>query len=276
MRCAVGLILCASALAVVPLPVAAQTGSLELVVRVTPSSGRPEPVRGLTIHLLRKSFAEIQKEAEKAEPAPNLDAFVDQLGVSGELKAWMKRNRTVHLFGEDFLRKLKPGDILGVPEFFRAYLARNAGDEIIGFPRPKYTERDRQRNPARYQKQVREYNEAIRKFLEANPHSMHGIDLHLSEIDQGRNWAQQESERQRRIRDQTFASARTRHLVADLETDLDGRAAVGGLAPGEYWLSTLEREAIVGDVRLRWDVRVTVEAGRATRVELANFNGNRP
>ncbi len=93
-----------------------------------PLEGLDEPVRGFPFFLLSKSFEEITREAEAAYPKPDMDAYIDKLEVSKELKAWMKKNHMMQLSGEDFIHKLKPADIMGVPEFFEAYLDRNSGD----------------------------------------------------------------------------------------------------------------------------------------------------
>ena len=37
-------------------------------------------------------------------------------------------------------------------------------------------------------------------------------------------------------------------------------------------MSTLNLDAGAGDARLRWDVPVTIQNGRSTRVELTNLN----
>ena len=75
----------ATILALVPLAVfstaAQQSGSLEFSTRVTPSAGRAEPARGMSVFLLRKSFADIQKEAEADEPKPDLAKFVEEMEV---------------------------------------------------------------------------------------------------------------------------------------------------------------------------------------------------
>jgi hypothetical protein len=57
-----------------------KAGAIEFVARVTPTAGRAEPVRQLTFFLLRKSFADIQKEVEETEPKPDLDRFIEGLG----------------------------------------------------------------------------------------------------------------------------------------------------------------------------------------------------
>ena len=67
--------------------------------------------------------------------------------------------------------------------------------------------------------------------------------------------------------------AQTKYLAAKTDTDLDGRASVSALAPGEYWLSTLNLDANAGDTRTGWDVPVVIHAGETTRVELTNLNG---
>ncbi len=255
---------------------AAQTGSIEFVARVTPTAGRAEPVRQLTFYLLRKSLAEIQKEVEQTEPKPDLDRFIEGLEVSNELKAWMKKKRWVDLAGTDFLRQLKANDILDVPEFYDAYLRRNVGDAGVGFPTPKYRESDREKNPEKYEKLRQEYREVLRKFIENNPHTVEGIELYLDAINPGQRWAQQDSELRLRTRRRALNLAQTRYLEAKTETDLEGRGAFIGVPPGEYWLGTLETEAVAGDVRLRWDTPVTVRAGQMTRLELSNLNAIEP
>ena len=56
-------------------------GVLEVLARVTPTDGRAEPAREFMLYLLRKSFADIQREAEEIEPRPDMDKFIDGLDV---------------------------------------------------------------------------------------------------------------------------------------------------------------------------------------------------
>lgn len=254
---------------------AAQTGAIEFVVRITPSGGRAEPARRVPFLLLDKSFTEIQKEAEAAEPAVELEAFVDALEVTPELKAWIKRTGIVHFGSPEFSRSITPDDILAVPEFFQAYVAANASDVLVGFPKPKYRERDRTANPEKYERQRKEYLEQIRKRVETYPHTRDGIEVYLTDVNPGHRWVQQESERQRRLRDRALQQAYNRHRVARTETDLEGRGGFVGVPAGRYWLSTIETEALAGDMRLRWDLEVEVRPGETTRVELSNFNALR-
>ncbi len=254
---------------------AAQTpgaGSIEFSARITPAGGRPEPVLRLPFYLLRKSFADIRKAAEESVPKPGQEKFVDSLSVSKELKAWMKAKKTLQLTGEDFMRKMSIQDTLDVPEFYEAYLAQNVGDTAVGFPKPRHKDKDRAENPARFEQSMKEFHAQVRKFLQDNPHTREGMDLHLVPIDPAQLWVRQDAERARRVRNRSFELAETRYLVARLESSLDGRGAFSNIPPGDYWLSTLETDALAGDVRLRWDAHVTVYAGRATRVELSNVN----
>ncbi len=253
-------------------PAGAQTGSIEFVARVTPSGGVAEPVRGLPFYLLTKSFQDIRAEADLSEPKPDLESFVDKLNVSPELKAWMKHNHSVSLSGEEFIQNLKAADILAVPEFFDAYLLHNAGNEAIGFPSPKYRERDRQKDPAKYDRQKQEYREAAKKYLIANPHSVDGMDLHLMPIDPSRAWHQLESKRLPVVRRRALDAAQSRYLVARTETDLEGRGVLRGIPPGNYWLGTLEIAAEIGDTWLAWDTPVAVRPGEETRIELSSVN----
>jgi hypothetical protein len=255
---------------------AAQTGSIEFTAGVTPSSGQAEPVRGLTFYLLSKSFQEIRKEVEAAEPKADLNAFIDKLEVSPELKAWMKKNHSVSLSGEEFLHRLKIDDVLNVPEFRDAYITDNVSTKPLGFPKAKYSENDRDRNPEKYKKQVEEYNDALRKFLGSNPQSMDGMDLLLTNSDGSHKWGQLGAQRSARVGQRTLQLAQSRYRVAQTQTDLNGRGVLSGIRPGAYWLSTLEIQADIGDVRVRWDAPVTLRAGEAAHVELSNFNAVEP
>jgi len=255
---------------------AQQAGALEFVTRVSPSGGRPEPVRQLAFFLLRKSFADIQKEAEETEPKADFGKFVDGLDVSKELKAWMKKHHTAALAGTEFLRKLNVDDVMDVPEFYAAYLKRNSGYSQMGFPAQKYKSQDAAQNPERYQRQVEDYRKQVRRYIEGNPESVDGIDAHLDTINPGQRWVQQESEARQRAHRRALQLAQTRYLAARAETDLDGRAMLTGIPAGDYWLSTLEIEAVVGDAHLRWDLPVTVRAGATERVELSNLNALEP
>lgn len=254
-------------------PLSAQPGTLEIVVRVAPTAGRPEPVRSLPIFLLTKSFAELQAEAERDEPQTDFAAFVESLKVSPELKQWMLRKQSAQLSGTEFTRELSADDILNVPEFREAYLARNAGDVTVGFPRAKYDERDRERNPEKYEREKRQYLDRVRKTIETMPHTKDGMDLYLTQLDAEQRWRREQAERRRRVRHRALELAQTRYLAARAETDLEGRAGFVNVPAGQYWLSTLEGEALVGDVRLRWDVPVEVRPGAVTRIELSNLNG---
>lgn len=272
-RLAAGLCL---SMGVVALAAAAQTGSIDFTARLTPAAGNAEPVRGFSFYLLSKSFQDIQKEADAAEPAPDFDAFIDKLEVSKQLKEWMKRTHSVQLSGEDFTRNLKADDIMKVPEFFSAYLNRNAGDRTVDFPKPKFHEKDRERDPEKYEKLRQQYIENIRKYLTANPQTADGIELDLAEIDPRTKWEKLKADRLPEIRHRTLNLAETKYLVARGETDLEGHAVLRGIPPGEYWLSTLEVEAAVGDARVRWDTPVSVSAGELTRLELSESNAVEP
>jgi hypothetical protein len=273
-------VLVGSALLLVASPTASgqapQTGSIEFVARVTPTAGRPEPVRQLTFYLLRKSFADIQKEVEESEPKPDMDRFIQGLDVSKELKAWMGKKHTIELTGSDFTRQLTVDDIMGVPEFYDAYLKRNSGDAALGFPSQKYRAQDATQNPLKYKRQREEFRGQVRRFIENHLQSIEGIDAQLDAINPGPRWVQQQSEQRRRSRRHTLQLAQARHLVTKIDTDLDGRGTLTGIPPGQYWLSTLETEAVAGDARLRWDVSVKVRAGETSQIELSNLNAIEP
>ncbi len=66
-----------------------ETGGLELTARITPTAGRPEPVRQFTFYILTKSYSEIVKDVEAKDPVPPRDQFIDGLKVSPELRGWL-------------------------------------------------------------------------------------------------------------------------------------------------------------------------------------------
>jgi hypothetical protein len=251
---------------------AAQTGTVQFVARVTPSGGEDEPVRTLSFYLLSKSYADIQKEAEAATPSTSLDKFIESLDVSKELKAWMKTNHRVSLSGEDFIKMVKADDIMNVPEFFTSYTERNVGDRTEGFPTPKYKLADRAKDPAKYDRLVTQYHDAIRAFVIADPDSKDGLDLGLEAVNPGHKWDMVKTKNLADLARETADLARGKYLVARAETDMQGQGALRGIPAGNYWLGTLNIEAVAGDARERWDVPVTVRAGQPSYVTLTNIN----
>src|ERR1700689_992309 len=244
-----------------PASALAQGCSVDFTAKVTPAAGISEPVRGLPFYLLNKSFTEILADADAAEPKPDLDAYVDKLRVSKELKVWMKKNRSVSLSGEEFVRGLSADDVMNVPEFFSAYLDRNGSDSTIDFPKPKYREKDKEKDPARYEKQRQEYLDAIRKYLVANTESTAGLDLPLDPINPDPPWARVVGPRRPAIQRRALEMAQTHYMVAKAQSDLDGHARMDNVPPGNYWLGTLDIFPSVGDAHLRREVPGLPEPG---------------
>ena len=188
----------------------------------------------------------------------------------------MKKRRRTSLSGEEFTRQLRADDILDIPEFYKAYTDRVAGDRTVQLPRPKFKPSDKTKDPAKYQKLSAEYTEAIRHFIEQNPQTIDGIDISLEEIDPGHRWNALEATRSADVRRRTLDLAQSNYLVGRVETDLQGQGSFQGITPGTYWLSTLEVAASVGDARSRWDVPVTVRPGQTSRITLSNANAAPP
>lgn len=277
MKRAARIAICVLLLNVSPAPrAAAQTGSIEFVARARPSAGLEEPIRGFPFYLLRKSYEEIHTEVDASVPKPDMNVFIEKLEASDQLKAWMKRNHSVLLTSEDFIHKLHVPDVMDVPEFYTAYMTRNSGDQSADFPVAKYKASDKKKNPEKYERMRLEYRETVRKYMAQNPQSMDGIDLGLIDIDPSHKWADLEARRLPEIHRHTLELAETRYLVARAETDVQGQASMRGIPPGTYWLSTLDVNAAIGDARPRWDVAVTVEAGKVTSVALSNVNAIQP
>jgi hypothetical protein len=262
------------------LGVAAQTapdrGSIEFVAQATPASGIQEPVRGFPFYLLSRRYQDIRREAEVAYPAPNMTAFIEKLDVSPEMKAWMKKNQWVQLSGEEFIQKLTPSDIITVPEFYNAYLQRSAGADSLDFPKAKYKPVDKTKDPAKYERQLKEYHDAVERYIEQNPASKDGMDLELVDTDPNARWQALVAKRDPEIQRRAAELAQAKYFVARAETNLQGQGFVNGVAPGTYWLTTLDLHAEVGDVRALWDVPVTVRSGQTASVVLSNANAILP
>jgi hypothetical protein len=255
---------------------ASAPGSIEFLARIQPAGGRPEPVRTLSFYLLRKSLAEIHKEAEQTEPPTDLDGFIEGLDVSAELKAWMKKYGTIELAGSEFTKRLTAESITSIPEFLDAYMKHNGASLNAGVPAPKYKESDRRDNPEKYRREREQYLRAVSRYIATRPESLQGIEAQLGDSNPSQRWARQKAEQQRKIERQALTMAQTTYLAGQTDSDLEGRGFIRGLVPGTYWLSTLDTPARAGDVRLRWDVPVRVAAGETARVELSNLNAIQP
>ena len=251
---------------------APDTGSLQFTARITPTAGRPEPVRQFTFFILSKSYADVSKEVEGGDVMPPRDQFIDGLKVSPELKDWLKAHDILDLTMPGLDKAVTPDDVIHVPEFLLAYQRSNSGGVTSGIPKPKYNDADKTDHPEKYEKQKQEYLTALRKFIRTRPETMSGMELELEAANPQRKWAKMESDHRKNIQHLAPDVAQTRYLVAKADTDLEGQADVANLPAGEYWISSLNLEANAGDTRLRWDVRVTVQPGQTARIELTNLN----
>jgi hypothetical protein len=260
-----------------PARLAAQSaGGIEFSARVAATGGQPEPVRQMTFYLLRKSIEDIRAEALQSAPPTDLDKFIAGLGVSPELKAWMTKHHSVRLSGEEFTKSLTPEDIVDIPEYFKAYMAHNEAFRGVGFPEPKFKEKDRDSNPEKYKAEKEQYRAAVRKFIAGAPNTVQGMDLELVDLNPNAKWVSLEGKHSRLLETRAFQLAQERYLVARTDSDLDGHGSFAGIAPGSYWIGMFGAEAISGDVRLHWDFPVTVRPGETARVELSNLNAARP
>jgi hypothetical protein len=98
------------------------------------------------------------------------------------------------------------------------------------------------------------------------------VELELDAVNPQKKWAILQSAHRKRVQRTAPETAQTRFLAGKADTDLEGRAAISGLPPGKYWISSINLDAAAGDMRLRWDVPVEIQAGQTTRVELTNLN----
>jgi len=249
-------------------------GALDFVARITPTAARSEPVRQFTFYVLTKSYADVAKEVAAQDLPPSREKFIDDLKVSPELKEWLKGHDVLDLTMLDLDKLLTPDDIIHVPEFLLAFQRSNSGGVTNGIPRPKYKDADKTENPERYQKQHEEYIVALKKFIQARPETVSGIELEMEGVNPQRKWSQIQADHNKRIVRLAPDVAQTKYLAAKADTNLEGRAVISGLPVGNYWVSTLSLDADAGDTRLRWDVPVAIQAGQTTRIELTNLNAN--
>jgi hypothetical protein len=247
-------------------------GSLDFIARITPTAARPEPVRQFTFYLLKKSYTDIVKDVETQDALPSREKFIDELKISGELKEWLKKHDIFDLTMPNLDRLVTPDDVIQVPEFLLAYQRTNSGGVTNGIPKPKYRDADKTENPDRYEKQHQEYLTALKKFIQAHPETVSGMELELTGVNPQAKWTQIQADHKKRVLRRAPEVAQTRFLAGQTDTDLDGHAAISNLPAGNYWITTLNLDAGAGDVRLQWDVPVAVQAGRTTRVELTNLN----
>lgn len=264
--------MCAAIAAAAPPRALAQNGSIEFTIHVSPTGGVEEPVRGFPVFLLSKSYEDIQKEADTAYPKQDLNDFIESLDCSKELKDWMKKNQWITFSGVDFIKKLKPEDMMNIPEFHKAYMERNAGDQATGFPIPKFKESDKQKDPAKYKKEEAKYNDEVLRYIQQVPESINGIDMNLQDIDPSRKWNAMEAKRTPEVQRRVMDLAEGKYLVARTETNLQGQGFFPSVPPGTYYLSTLNIPAIVGDARPRWDAPLTVQPDQTAYIVLSNVN----
>jgi hypothetical protein len=132
---------------------------------------------------------------------------------------------------------------------------------------------DKESSPDKYEKAKQDYFLAMKKFIQSHPSTVAGMELELSGVNPKLAWDRMHVEHKRKVTQLSPEIAQSKYLAGKADTDLDGRAMITGLAPGNYWVSSLGMDGTSGDRRLRWDVVVTVQAGRPTRVDLTNVNG---
>ena len=248
------------------------TGAVAFVAQVSATSGQPDPVRELSFFLLRKSMADIRDEAAQSAGMADMDSFVDGLKVSPELKSWMKKHHTVELAGTAFTKQLTPEDIMDVPEFLSAYKTQNGSALGAGVPEPKYKKSEQQTNPEKFKRQHDQYIEAVRRYIQANPDSIDGLDADLAEINPSQQWAALKFVQEQRLEHLTIELAINKYLAAKTTSDLYGRGEFAHMAAGDYWVTNLDTPALAGDLRVRWDLPVTVHPGETAQVELSNLN----
>ncbi|GAC1616752.1 MAG: hypothetical protein PVS2B2_00660 [Candidatus Acidiferrum sp.] len=248
------------------------TGSIEFTARIAPTAARPEPVRQFTFYVLTKSYAEIAREVAAKDEVPRREEFIEGLKISSELKAWLKDHDVMDLTMPDIDKLISADDVIKVPEFLTAYQKSNSGGVTNGLPKPKFNDAIKEKDPEKYEKMKKDYYAALKKFIQANPSTVSGVELELDGVNPQRKWAQLHADQARRVTRMAPEVAQNKYLAGKTDTDLDGHGVVTGLVAGQYWISTLNLDADAGDERLGWDVLVKVQEAQTTRVQLTNLN----
>src|SRR5580692_5623027 len=196
--------------------------TLDITARITPTAARPEPVRQFMFYILTKSYTEIAKEVEEGDAVPPRDEFIEGLKVSKELKTWLKAHETLDLTIPDLDKMLTADDILHTPEFLTAYQQTNGGGVTSGMPKPKFKEADKTEHPEKYEKDKQAYYAALKKFIQANPSTVSGVELELDAVNPQRKWSVLQSNHKKRVQKLAPEVAQTRYLAAKVDTDLEG------------------------------------------------------
>jgi hypothetical protein len=250
------------------------TATLDIVARITPTAAHPEPVRQFTLYVLTRSYADITKEVDAGDVVPTREEFIDTLKVSPELKKWLKAHDILDLTQPNLDKMLSPDDIVGVPEFLVAYQHSNSGGVTKGLPKPLFKDADKTAHPDKYEKEKQEYIKEMKKFIQANPATVSGVEMEMDAVNPQRGWSLIQVNHKKHVAKFAPDTAQTKYLAAKADTDLDGRAVFRGLLPGNYWISSLNLDATAGDQRVRWDVPVTVQAGQNLHIELTSLNAS--
>lgn len=255
----------------VPAILSAQSATLEVTVRATPSSGRAEKVMRHPFYLLREKLTVIEELARREVEPPSLEAFADGLEVTDGLKEWIKRTGVTNLRGEHFRRTLTNDDIMEIDEFRGAYIAANLSMLGLGFPRPKVKLSDRKKNPKKWEEKQRKYLDEVHAYVELHPESKQNTEEHLLEFNPGSEWLKLAQKYQQQVQQATLRLIHSRFLAAEAETDLEGVVRFR-VSTGRYYLTNLWNQARAGDVRLRWELPLELPQAENYFITLNNAN----
>src|SRR5258706_8906620 len=203
---------------VVALRAQSGAGALEFTAKVTPTEAKAEPAREFTIYLLTKSYDQIVKELDERDGPPSREKFIDGLKISPELREWLHKHDVMDITLPGFDKLLTPDDVLHVPEFLLAYQRSNSGGVTNGIPKPKYRDADKTENPDRYEKQKQEYLTTLKKFIQAHPETVSGMELELDGVNPARKWAEAQNNHRRRGAQISPKHTQSPHMGAEMRT----------------------------------------------------------
>ena len=135
----------------------------------------------------------------------------------------MKKNSLVDLSGEDFVKKLKPDDIMGVPEFFSAlHDERMTTDASVSFPDAEIQAGRQSEGSGKVRRLKQAYYDAVRAFFVAHPKSTDGHGSGAGGSESGPQVGYLPVQGSGRSRAATSELAQGSYLVARATPDLEG------------------------------------------------------
>jgi hypothetical protein len=256
----------------------ARDGTIKLKAGVIFKNGDVKPVARTAFVVLLKDLDSINAEAAKNQGIAldeSFEYYVDNLmGVSAALKAWLKKHE-IYKWESVFANYLTPDDLFDIPEFHDSLRGRTINGKYISFTPYKYPAPTG--NKSKDEKAMQEYRKRIEKEMYQDrgyggkiaSDWVSSIMNNIMTIAYSVGYKKEMEKRRERVGYAGVLLARN-YSIKEITTSLAGEAEVV-LPSGVYWLSNL-RPTPIGQSSVLWNLRVVVEPGKVTSIELSNDN----